>query len=215
MEVGYHTFPSGKEYLFVRQGKGAEKEPVFLRNIIFLRNTSDPREIAIVREWGAEGNKHVWEPPKGQMEWKELRESGIRKGSKITPEQLLPYMREGVLREMSEEAKVYPNEITGLRMLPMSYTEEWPSSGLSGAKFQYQFWTANLTQKHMLEAQARMRYLVEHPDLKEMLPADVCEKDAIAWWKPEDGWLKIRGAFSQKMTAAFYKELDKHGVRNS
>ena len=66
MKVGFHTFPSGKEYVFVRQGKGKSSDPVFLRNIIFSENTANPREIAIVREWGVERNKHVWEPPKGR-----------------------------------------------------------------------------------------------------------------------------------------------------
>lgn len=209
MEVGFHTFPNGKQYTYVRQ-KGSN-EPIFLRNIIFLMNARNKDQIAIVREWGARSDRHVWEPPKGQMEWKELKDSHIRPNSTITLEKLVPFMRDGVLREMTEEAKVLPSEIKHLRLLPLTYAEAWPEAG-KGAQFQYQFWSAEMDKATMYEAQKRMKTLVDNTDLYAMLPPDMCEKDNIMWWKPSDGWTKIRGAFSKKMTTLFYKERERYGV---
>jgi hypothetical protein len=94
----------------------------------------------------------------------------------------------------------------------MTYAEAWPSASIKGAQFQYQFWTAELDPKAMYEAQKRMKKLVDNPILAAKLPSDVREKDKVMWWKPSDGWSYIRGAFSKKMTAMFYKEREKHGV---
>lgn len=189
-----------------------DKKPVFLRNILFLTTRTDSRTIAIVREWGATSDRGVWEPPKGQMEWKEFRESGIKPHSVISEEDLYRYMKEGVLREMQEEAKVLPNEITGLTALPLSYMQAWPSSHIPGASFQYQFWKAHITNATMKKAQSRIQELVDHPSLARTLPHDVLEKDAIVWWSPSEKWAKIRGAFSKKMTQLYYAYLDKYGV---
>jgi hypothetical protein len=57
----------------------------------------------------------------------------------------------------------------------------------------------------MLEAQKRIKILVENEDWKGILPSDITEKDAIRWWKPEDGWDMIRGGFSKKMTALYFR----------
>jgi hypothetical protein len=198
MEIGFRTFPGGKQYTYIQTHSG----PVFLRNIIFLVNTRNKDQIAIVREW----NGRTWEPPKGQMEWKEFKGARVQ-----TPDALLSFMRDGVLREMTEEASVLPSEIKQLRLLPLRYTEAWPEAG-KGAQFQYQFWTAKLSPETMHKAQARIATLVKNPDLVAMLPPDMSEKDAIKWWKPSDGWEHMRGAFSKKMTTLFYKERERYGV---
>jgi hypothetical protein len=200
MEIGFHTFPSGKQYTFVKS-KG---NPVFLRNIIFLKNTGHPREVAIVHEWG-KAKKERWEPPKGQMEWKELHATGIKPGTVLTWSQLHKHMRKGILREMMEEAHVLPSEITGFHRLPQTYQQAWPESGIPGAQFLYQFWEANMSSRIMLEAQKRIHTLVDNADWKKILPSDITEKDAIQWWKPEDGWEYIRGGFSKKMTALYFQ----------
>ena len=200
VEIGFHVFPSGKQYTFVKTKTG----PVFLRNIVFLRNTTNPREVAIVHEWGMP-KKGRWEPPKGQMEWKELRDTGLKPGSKLTVTELYKHMRKGIMREMSEEANVLPSEIQGFHRLPLHYQQAWPESGVRGAQFMYQFWEANMTPALMLEAQSRIKLLVDNEDWKGILPSDITEKDAIRWWKPEDGWEPIRGGFSKKMTMLYYQ----------
>ena len=202
MEVNYHKFPSGKRYVYVV----IDSAPVFIRNALFLRNASNSRQIAVVHSWGSRA-KASWEPPKGQMEWKELEEHKIRPGQRLAPAILRTYMREGVCREMMEEAKVYPHEIRGLRPLPQQYVQDWPESKVPGAKFMYQFWTAEAPQKLLLEAQKRINFLVHDKDNTEMVPADIKEKDEIRWWSPANGWDMVLGSFSKKMTALYFKDL--------
>lgn len=201
MEIGFHTFSSGKQYVFIKHGKSR----IFLRNILFLVNARNTKEIAIVREWGAHIKKS-WEPPKGQMEWKEFADSGVRAGDTISPQILTQFQKEGVLREMVEEAKIYTSEIKHLTKLPIAYEQEWVDSKLPHARFQYQFWYATTTPAVMLEAQKRMHTLVKHKDdWKFILPDDITEKDDIQWWNPEtDGWGCIRGEFSKKMTTLYF-----------
>lgn len=202
MEVNFHAFPSGKRYAYAVVN-GA---PVFIRNALFLRNTENARQIAVVHSWGSRA-KASWEPPKGQMEWKEFEEHGVRPGQRLTPTKLRNYMREGMCREMLEEAKLFPNEVRMLRQLPQQYVQDWPESKLPGAKFLYQFWTAEVTPKRLLEAQKRIDLFVHNKDLAAMVPADVKEKDEIRWWSPANGWDMILGSFSKKMTVLYFKDL--------
>ena len=211
MEIGFHTFPSGKQYAFFKEDG---KAPCFLRNILFLAMPGDPTTIAIVREYGASTDRGVWEPPKGQMEWKEFAAAGVKAGARITPARLTQFQRAGVLREMVEEAKILPREIHGLTKLPILYRQQWTDDYKPReftADFCYQFWHATTSPETLLEAQERMATLVANPDWKHILPADMTEKDAIQWWNPDrDGWAPIRGAFSKKMTQLYFDTAHKH-----
>jgi 8-oxo-dGTP pyrophosphatase MutT (NUDIX family) len=216
MEIGYQTFPSGKQYAYVKD-KGtvttAEGSPIFLRNIMFITKVGDPHTIAIVREWGSRRATGAWEPPKGQMEWKEF--VGSAKSTHdflhIRPAALARFQREGVLREVEEEAKIRRGELRRLRRMPYMYVEAFKGAGAAAAaRFGYQFWTAEITEATMLEAQKRIADLVAHPDWVKMLPADVCEKDGIQWFNPaRDDWSLIRGGFSKKMTLHYFDLLKK------
>ena len=138
------------------------------------------------------------------MEWKELADTGIRPGQDISESRLVAQMKKGVLREIAEEAKILPAEIKNLKLLPVSYTEEFPAAG-KNAFFRYQFWEGSLGD--LRPAQKRMGELVENgADWSQMLPKDVCEKDAVEWWSPTSpaAWGKIRGAFSMTMTRMYY-----------
>lgn len=195
MELGFHTFPSGKRYAYmIKDGKH-----VFIRNIIFLTRGEN---IVLVREWGAPSDMHVWESPKGQMEWSEFASSGIRAGSKQSHAVMMKCMKKAMLREMVEEAKVMPSEIKHMLPLPLQYEQEWLKCDLKNSKFLYQFWTAELAS--LSPAQNRMKTLVDNPDWKGILPADLTEKDAVKWWKPADGWSHIRNGFSKKMMKQYF-----------
>ena len=141
------------------------------------------------------------------MEWKEFSGSGVKKGDRVGAAQLTRFQREGVLRELTEEAKILPSEIRDLKKLPFAYKQTWPESGLPNAHFMYQYWEATTTPKILLEAQGRLDLLRENPDWRAMLPADNSEKDAVKWWSPSDGWNIIYGSFSKKMTQLYFKDL--------
>ena len=172
MEINYHTFPSGKSYVYVQTHSG---QKVFLRNIMFLHNTANPTQIALVHEFGKRTDRAAWEPPKGQMEWKEFASAGVKPRDRISPKALERYQRDGVCRELTEEAKILPSEITGLKRLPYAYKQAWPESGIKNAFFIYQYWQAKATPATLLEAQERLNTLKADKDLKAMLPPDNAE----------------------------------------
>ena len=208
MEVGYHTFPSGKQYTYVKK----DKKLVFLRNIIFLTKPHDLHRIVVVREWAANTNRSVWEPPKGQMEWKEFAGSRIKAGDTISSKTLLQEMKKGVLREMIEESKIVHKDLHNIQCLDMRYIQAWDDAGIPNAYFMYQFWHASITDKALSEAQKDMETLVQNVDLNHALPKDLVEKDALTWWTPKNGWDRIRTGFSKKMTRMYFNYLEKHGV---
>lgn len=201
MEVSYHEFPSGKKYAYVKDASG----PVFLRNIIFLTNNADKRTVAIVHEWGKGDSR--WEPPKGQMEWKEFDDLRIEPNTKLSSDQLFTQMRKGILREMKEESYILPTEIRNFHRLPIFYKQTWPESKIPGAMLMYQYWTAQIDESIMIKAKKRLHNLVKDPDWKSLLPSDLTEKDAIEWFNPDKGFKKIRSGFSQKMTRLYYDSL--------
>ena len=203
MEVGYKVFPRGKRYAYVMM----EGKPVFLRNIVFIHNAENLAQIVIVHEWGM--SDHRWEPPKGQFEWDELGVS--RKGTMLSYKQILSAMRQGVLRETKEEAKIMPSELINLTPLDTAYAQDWVESGIPNAMFMYQFWRATITPATMLEAQKRTQELVDNKDWRHLLPPDVLEKDDIRWWSPREpnAYKHIRGGFSQKMTEIYFKLVNK------
>lgn len=208
IELGFHTFPSsGKKYAYVKPP--GVSGPIFLRNILFLTPPGDPHTIAIVCEMGSHGGNGTWEPPKGQMEWKEIADSRFKSGGRITPTELFKYMRLGALREMTEEAKLLVSEIQNLHRLPIQYTQEWKESKVPGAAFMYQFWKATVRPGAMLEAQKRLKTLVANPDWIKILPSDMCEKQGIKWWNPSrDNHKLIRGSFSNTMTQMYFAFLE-------
>lgn len=206
-QLGFHTFASGKQYTYIKPKEAPG--PIFLRNIVFLTPANNSKTIAIVCEMGSHGGRATWEPPKGQMEWKEFADSGFKSGQNIAPAMLFKYMRRGALREMTEEAKLLPSEIQGLQPLPIQYKQEWKESKIAGAAFMYQFWHAIVKPGAMSEAQKRLKTLVSNPDWINILPADICEKQAIKWWNPtRDDPKLIRGSFSNKMTKMYYAFLE-------
>jgi hypothetical protein len=209
MKINYHTFPSGKSYAYIETPDG---EKVFLRNVLFLHNTTAPHQIALVHEFGKRSHKGTWEPPKGQMEWKEFATKGIRRGATMTQRSLERHQREGVLRELTEEAKILSSEIKDLERLSHAYKQAWPESGLPNAFFMYQYWRASATPATLLEAQKRLAILKADKDLKAMLPPDNSEKDAIQWWSPSSGLECLYGNFSKKMTQDYFKIFVTHHV---
>ena len=199
MEVGFHTFPNGKQYAYVMR----EGRKIFLRNALFLRNAAHKDQIAVVRTWGAKSDRGAWEPPKGQVEWSEFAAAHIQAGSRISYKSLVAVLRSGALRELREEAKLLPSELHGLTLLPTIYMQS--NAALRGSYFMYVFWTATVTNAALQQAARRMAVFSNNRFITSVLPHDVWEKDAIKWWSPTaDGWEHIRGEFSEKMTRLFY-----------
>jgi len=198
--IHFHKFPSGKEYLYIHQPSG---ERVFIRNILFIHSTNE-KTIALVHEWGKNPKKE-YEPPKGQMEWKEAKLYGAVPNQKVTETKLMRMMKAAVIREIGEEAKFLKTELENVHPLPLVYEQSFKGAPLKTDRFRYQFWAATVSQASMKKAQERIQHLVDHPDYTNMLAPDLKEKDGLIWWNPSDGWDKIRSGFSKNMTQQYYK----------
>lgn len=213
MEWTLHSqqFPSGKDYACLLTTNGASTR-TFLRNIAFLHAPRNPHKIVLVHEWEFPMGKE-WEPPKGQMEWKELKGEGFRRGQRVGTEALLKAMREGIQREIAEEAKIPAAAIRNLHVLPLAYTAPFAEGG-KGAFFRYQFWSGEVSAATVAAAQRTLERIVGDPAVQARLPADKKEKDAVGFWDPQDGgWGKIRGGFSGTMTRMYYEWL-RRGLAN-
>jgi hypothetical protein len=200
--IGYHTFSSGKEYLYIHQPSG---ERVFIRNILFIHPANDPKTIAMVHEWGKNPKKE-YEPPKGQMEWKEAKMYGALPNKSVTEKQLITMMKAAVIREIGEEAKFTKQELKQVTLLPLVYEQSFKGAPLSTDRFRYQFWSAIVSEASMKKAQARVQELVDNPEHTKTLKPDLREKDGLIWWNPSspEKWSMIRGGFSNNMTHQYY-----------
>jgi hypothetical protein len=200
--IGYHTFSSGKEYLYIHQPSG---ERVFIRNILFIHPANDPKTIAMVHEWGKNPKKE-YEPPKGQMEWKEAKMYGAVPNKSVTEKQLITMMKAAVIREIGEEAKFTKQELKQVTLLPLVYEQSFKGAPLSTDRFRYQFWSATVSEASMKKAQARVQELVDNPEHTKTLKPDLREKDGLIWWNPSspEKWSMIRGGFSNNMTHQYY-----------
>lgn len=184
---------------------------MFLRNIVFLTTATDPSTFVIVHEWGMP-QKGRWEPPKGQMEWKEFQDANVKPGSVVSKSQLATHMRKAALREMIEESYILPKDVDNFRMLPLSYRQDWPESGLPGVQFMYVYWAGTIKKPVVTHARKRILEVVRNPEWKAVLPPDLCEKDDMMWWNPTDGWDTIRTGFSKKMTRMYIEYITKYGI---
>lgn len=205
MYIGFHEFSSGKKYLYVREKSDGPR--IFLRNILFIHHPDSYKKIAVVHEYGEKGMA-TYEPPKGQMEWKEV--SGYSKDSLIEPKQLVKFMKEAVLREIGEEAKFLPSELKKMKLLPFFYEEKFEGAPLKSDKFRYMFWSACATDASMIKAQKRIKQMIMNPHHIELLPSDVREKDHVCWFelKSKEDYKYIRRFFSLKMTKLYYENID-------
>ena len=200
--IGYETFKRGKEYLYIHQPSG---ERVFIRNILFIHPADDEKTIALVHEWGKNPKKE-YEPPKGQMEWKEAKMYGATPNKQVSEKQLMIMMKAAVIREIGEEAKFLKSELKSVHPLPLVYEQSFMGAPLKTDRFRYQFWSATVTEASMKKAQERIQKLLDDPEGTKLLKPDLREKDGLIWWKPSDGWDKIRSGFSNNMTHQYYNQ---------
>jgi len=173
---------------------------------LFIHPVGDPNTIALVHEWGKHPKKE-YEPPKGQMEWKEAKMYDAVPNKSVTETQLLTMMKAAVIREIGEEAKFTKQELKHVEPLPLVYEQSFKGAPLSTDRFRYQFWTATVSEASMKKAQARVQELLDNPEHTKTLKPDLREKDGLIWWNPSspEKWRMIRGGFSNNMTHQYYE----------
>jgi hypothetical protein len=181
LRSGSHIFrrTPNKQYAYVEHP--TEGWRVYLRSCAFLHDTSKPNhtKFAVVKATHKKLSSYAWEPPKGQMEGKDLVKS-----NSITPTALLKSLQNNALREIQEESKIVgPIDLHYSGMVFQNREKEYPE----GHVFQYVIFVGSITPEQYNDAKERFRYYKEDaPKEFKALPKDQQEKDDIAWFDPSE-----------------------------
>lgn len=151
---------------------------VYLRSCVFLyaMGETNPMNFLVVKRTGARYSSATWEPPKGQMEGKDMR----GKGGKGSPS-ILDLLAENVRRESLEEAHVtilHNLKHTGLAF--QSQETDFPPNHF----FQYHIFQGLLTPAQIKQSFDTFAWIKEHPKAFARFKRDRKEKDAVAWFSP-------------------------------
>lgn len=165
-------FDPEKAYAYVEHPK--EGWRVYLRSCVFLHPMDEPfqkQHFLVVKRTGARATTAAWEPPKGQMEGKEL-------STRIS---ILDALKENVLRETEEESHI--TEIERLHhtgLVFQSQETNYPSNHY----FQYHIFQGYLTLEQVKQSIDTFDWMKEHKEAVKRWRRDRKEKDAVAWFSP-------------------------------
>ena len=134
---------------------------------------SNPQHFLVVKRRRAHHTSAAWEPPKGQMEGKEI--NGSRKP-------ILELLKENVLRETEEEAHITSvQHLTHTGFVFQSQETDYPRNHF----FQYHLFQGLITQEQVDQSFDTFEWIKEHPKGFERWSRDRKEKDAVAWFDPK------------------------------
>jgi 8-oxo-dGTP pyrophosphatase MutT (NUDIX family) len=145
---------------------------VYLRSCSFLHDENDPNPLkfVVVKATHKKPEDYTWEPPKGQMEGKDLP----RKGQPI-----LEALMHNANREINEETGIpgdIPLEHTGLVF--QGRENDYPPKHY----FQYHMFYSAIPYNMFEYAKNRFTYYKAHPREFKALTKDYQEKDDIEWF---------------------------------
>jgi hypothetical protein len=177
---------------------------VFLRTAAFLKvevpDDMDP-QFVLVHDVAAKGPRS-WDPPKGQVEYKEYET--IKSRSKTPIGRLHALLKEGVTREVEEESKIKMSDVKGLKELNLVVSgkhDDLPKH----FHYQYHLFEGTISHKTYLNAKAKLDRLRMNPALTIGMAKDVIEKDNLALWKPSDGLGMVMEGDPQKIIELYCK----------
>lgn len=165
-------FDPSKKYAYVEHPD--EGWRVYLRSCIFLHPIYEPfnkKHFLVVKQYGKKYNTASWEPPKGQMEGKDLKNKPI-----------LEHLKENVLRETKEESHITDVEhvrYTGLVF--QSQEKDYPPN----TYFQYHIFQGFVTQEQVDQSFNTFEWIKEHPNAFARWSRDRKEKDEVTWFHPK------------------------------
>ena len=149
------------------RGPFSSKWRVYLRSVAFIHPSEgpfNPSKFVVVKK--AKRNKgRIWEPPKGQMEGKD-----IQPGTTV-----MQLLEETVRREVAEEAKI--TNLLNVRHTGLVFEGVEPDFP-PNTYFQYHVFQAFVEEADFVAAEAAFNV---DPEAWAALPADQREKDGIGW----------------------------------
>jgi 8-oxo-dGTP pyrophosphatase MutT (NUDIX family) len=162
-----------KAYAYVEHPK--EGWRVYLRSCIFLHpiDTSfHPQNFLVVKRRGARWTTAAWEPPKGQMEGKDIKHN----------QSILELLKENVLRETEEESHITDvKKLKHTGLVFQSQETDFPPN----TYFQYHIFQGFITPSQIKQSFDTFEWIKEHPKAFARWRRDRREKDAAAWFDPK------------------------------
>jgi hypothetical protein len=185
----YVEHPTEGWRVYLRGAAFLHEDPLQLDRFMVFRN-SKPKY----------SRKNIWEPPKGQMEGKDL----LRRPN----EPLLRLMTNSILREVEEEAHVTnikQTRYTGLvfQSQESSYPKNW--------FFQYHIFQMIITTETVDSVFDTFAWMEEHPKAVKRWRRDRKETDRVAWFEPKDTPLNPR--WCPTIVYAYLKTYDQQQIQ--
>jgi hypothetical protein len=166
-------YDPAKAYAYVQHP--IEGWRVYLRSCVFLHPTNEPfnpQQFLVVKKRGARWTTATWEPPKGQMEGKDIKHN----------QSVLELLKENVLRETEEESHI--TEVKKLRhtgLVFQSAESDFPAN----TYFQYHIFQGFITPEQISQSFDTFEWIKEHPKAFARWRRDRREKDAVSWFDPK------------------------------
>ena len=158
-----------KAYAYVEHPE--EGWRVYLRACVFLHPNGpfNPTHFLVVNRIKSRWSSATWEPPKGQMEGKEIK----------TNKSILEHLKNNVLRETEEESHI--TEIQNLKhtgLVFQSQETDYPEN----TYFQYHIFQGIVTQDQLNQSFNTFKWIKDHPKAFARWRRDRREKDAVSWF---------------------------------
>lgn len=169
-----------KKYAYVEHP--TEGWRVYLRSCVFLHPMNKPFNVMnflVVKRTGARMTTAAWEPPKGQMEGKDMSRN----------KSILELLEENVRRETEEESHI--TRIHQLKHTGLVFQSQETNYG-KNEYFQYHIFQGWIDEEQINKSFETFEWIKEHPMAFKRWKRDRREKDAVAWFDPKKTRLNPR-----------------------
>jgi 8-oxo-dGTP pyrophosphatase MutT (NUDIX family) len=187
------SFDPEKAYAYVEHPIDGWR--VYLRACVFLHARNKPhsaRNFLVVKRRGTRYTTAAWEPPKGQMEGRDLKKDGL----------LLNILTDVAIREVFEEAHISGiSQLTHTGLIFQSQETSYPRNHY----FQYHIYNGYLTNDQIKQSFDKFEWIKKHPKGFARWSRDRKEKDAVDWFMPRITRLNPR--WTPSIVALYYKYM--------
>jgi 8-oxo-dGTP pyrophosphatase MutT (NUDIX family) len=185
----YVEHPTEGWRVYLRGAAFLHEDPLQLDRFMVFRNSKHKRS-----------HKNIWEPPKGQMEGKDLL--------RHPKEPLLRLMTNSIRREVEEEAHVTDiKEIKYTGLVFQSQEASYPKNWF----FQYHLFQMIITTNTVEDVFDTFAWMEEHPKAVARWRRDRRETDRVAWFEPKETPLNPR--WCPTIVYAYLKTYDQQQIQ--
>jgi ADP-ribose pyrophosphatase YjhB (NUDIX family) len=182
-------YAPNKRYFYVEHP--TEGWRVYLRAACFIHQLYQPfstDRFIVVKRTDGDPKKATWEPPKGQMEWRDARDP---------KKSIMQLLRENIRREVEEESKIKNlRELSHTGLILQSVEPDFPPN----TYFHYHIFSGYAHPAQISRAFEEFEWIDTHREEFKRLRSDQREKDAIDWY---DGTKKMMGRWSPTLVKMY------------